>query len=257
MTLFELKKILGSLLMPLPILFSMIIIGLLFIFFKKNKCGLFLCLPAILTLILLSLPVVTQQLISTAENRYSTFNKQKHAKLHYIVVLGCQVKPHKGRPANSQLGACSLARLVEGLRIARLYPYAKLVLSGFSINNTSSSVLLKKTALSLGLHHTRIITNPRAKDTAEEAKQLAYKLIDAKVALVTSAAHMSRAADLFKQQGIDVIAAPTDYYALNLQASWQQFIPNSEALSAATAHQHELIGSWWIIIKRLYDPESI
>ena len=83
MTLFELKKILGSLLMPLPILFSMIIIGLLFIFLKKNKCGLFLCLPAILTLILLSLPVVTQQLISTAENRYSTFNKQKHAKLHY------------------------------------------------------------------------------------------------------------------------------------------------------------------------------
>jgi len=257
MSSFELKKILGNLLMPLPLLFILVLIGLLLLTLKQKKTGLLFFIPSIITLFLLSLPIVTQQLIDSTENKYTIFDTNKHKKLHYILVLGCQIKPHKNRPANSQLGACSLSRLVEGLRIARKYPQAKLIVSGFGYDGTTSSELMKKTAYSLGLHHTRILTNPKAKDTAQEAKLLAYRLVDAKVALVTSAAHMSRSIDLFNQQGIDVIAAPTDFYALNLQPLWRQFIPNAEAFLAITAHQHEILGTLWIKILRLYDPESL
>jgi len=257
MSSFELKKILGNLLMPLPLLFILVLIGLFLLTLKQKKMGLFFFIPSIISLFLLSLPIVTQQLIDSTENKYTVFDTNKHKKLHYILVLGCQIKPNKNRPANSQLGACSLSRLVEGLRIARKYPQAKLIVSGYGYGGTTSSELMKKTAYSLGLHHTRVLTNPKAKDTAQEAKLLAYRLVDAKVALVTSAAHMSRSIDLFNQQGIDVIAAPTDFYALNLQPLWRQFIPSPESLLAITAHQHEILGTLWINLLRLYDPESI
>jgi len=257
MSSFEFKKILGNLLMPLPLLLSLILIGLFLITIKQKKSGLMLFVPSILILTLLSLPIVTGKLIDSTENKYTPFNALKHKKLHYILVLGCQIKPNKNRPANSQLGACSLSRLVEGLRIARKYPQAKLIVSGYGYDGTTSSELMKKTAYSLGLHNTRVLTNPRAKDTAQEAKLLAYRLVDSKVALVTSAAHMGRSIDLFNQQGVDVIAAPTDFYALNEQPLWRQFMPSPEALLAITAHQHELIGTLWIKIRRLYDPESI
>jgi len=257
MSSFELKKILGSLLMPLPLLFILILFGLLLLALRQKKSGLFFFIPSISILFLLSMPIVTQELINSTENKYSVFSTNKHKKLHYILVLGCQIKPNKNRPANSQLGACSLSRLVEGLRIARKYPQAKLIVSGFGYDGTTSSELMKKTAYSLGLHHTRILTNPKAKDTAQEAKLLAYRLVDAKVALVTSAAHMGRSIDLFNQQGIEVIAAPTDFYALNEQPLWRQFIPSPESLLAITAHQHEILGTLWIKILRLYDPESL
>ncbi|PAJ75667.1 hypothetical protein CJF42_04030 [Pseudoalteromonas sp. NBT06-2] len=257
MSSFELKKILGNLLMPLPLLFALVLIGLFLLVLKQRKSGLVFFVPSMLTLLLISLPIVTQALINSTENKYKPFNAEHHTKLNYILVLGCQIKPNKYRPANAQLGACSLARLVEGLRIARKYPYAKLIVSGYGYGGATSSALMKKTALSLGLHNTRVLTNPKAKDTSQEAKLLAYKLVDAKVALVTSAAHMSRSIDLFNQQGIDVIPAPTDFYALNQQPLWLQFIPSPEAFLAVTAHQHELIGSLWIKLLRLYDPESI
>jgi uncharacterized SAM-binding protein YcdF (DUF218 family) len=72
------------------------------------------------------------------------------------------------------------------------------------------------------------------------------------VILVTSAMHMPRALQLFRQCGIDPIPAPTDYRVLErgirqpfgagYEAPILHSIPNSEALEMTTTAMHEYLG---------------
>jgi uncharacterized SAM-binding protein YcdF (DUF218 family) len=78
-----------------------------------------------------------------------------------------------------------------------------------------------------------------------------------KVLLVTSALHMPRSLAIFKKQGIDVIAAPTDFMVSEQEiaepnASWEAFIlnllPDTDRLEKTTKAMKEYIG---IIVYRL------
>ncbi|MFP3367611.1 YdcF family protein, partial [Pseudoalteromonas sp. SIMBA_148] len=71
---------------------------------------------------------------------------------------------------------------------------------------------------------------PRAIGTGAEADVPASKLVDFKVALVTSVLHMPRAKDLLNAQGIEVITAATDYRNFAALPGSKQFIPNAHAL---------------------------
>ncbi|ATC95168.1 YdcF family protein [Pseudoalteromonas tunicata] len=250
MDFFELKKLIGSLVMPLPLMLMLVLLGLIQLIRQKRRSGLLLMFLPLVLLILLSTPFISNLIIEKKEASYSAFNSNKHPVIHYVVVLGCKIMPNKSRPANSQLGHCSLARLYEGLRLAKLYPSAKLVVSGGGFKGVSNSEIMRQAAIAIGFDPQRILLNPKARDTAEEALLLAPKLVDNQVALVTSIAHMQRAVELFNQQGVDVIAAPTDWQEMPMNPLWRQFVPTPEALMALTEHQHEWIGNLWLEISQ-------
>ena len=63
---------------------------------------------------------------------------------------------------------------------------AQLIVSGGGYGKITNSLLMYKTAISLGINKNRIVQNPNAMDTAQEAKFLASKLVDYNTALVTS-----------------------------------------------------------------------
>ncbi len=73
-----------------------------------------------------------------------------------------------------------------------------------------------------------------------------------RVLLVTSAMAMPRALAAFRHQGIDAIAAPTDFTSISgrdsrdwvseLQAVALSLLPNSDALDESTAALHEYMG---------------
>jgi len=253
---FEIKKIIGSLLMPLPITLMILSLCLLFISKQNKKSYLFAWL-SIIVVWFISSPFGANILIEPIESKLSTFDTRHHRGLDYIVVLGCDVHVNKRHSAIGQLGGCALSRLVEGLRLAHAYPQAKLIVSGYGFKQTTGAELMAITAKSLGINNNRILTNPKAKDTADEAKLLAPKLVDRSIALVTSASHMARASDLFYAQGIDVIQAPVQFYSYVNMPTYRKWIPQSNSLHAVTTHLHELIGKLWISLRRLIDPESI
>ena len=253
---FELKKILGSMLMPLPFLSILCFIGLL-IALRTNKFSAYLGLIAISCLLLISTPFIGQKIIDPNSQLKYTFHSNKQPILDKIVVLGCDVNPNPQLNANSQLGNCAKSRLVEGLRLANLYPNAQLIVSGGGYGKVTNSSLMRQTAISLGINAARIKQNPAAMDTADEAKLLAPSLVDFKVALVTSASHMARATDLFNAQGVDVIPAATDFYDFSAWPTHKQYIPNVEVLKAVTNYWHEVLGSAWISMRRWIDPEAL
>lgn len=253
---FEMKKIIGSLLMPLPVLLVTLFIALLFCV-KQKKLPWSVSFISVLCLWLISTPWMASILVAPLEAQFPAFNATKHPVVQKIVVLGCDVRPNPALPANSQLGNCAITRLVEGVRLANLYPNAELFVSGAGIGKATNSALMTQTAMSLGIARNRIKQNPMALDTADEARFLAPHLVDFKVALVTSGSHMHRAKSLFNAQGIEVIPAPTDFANFESWHSSRMWIANADALRIVTAHVHEWVGLTWLSLVRLVDPEAM
>ncbi|WP_249326167.1 YdcF family protein [Pseudoalteromonas sp. S2893] len=255
---FELKKLLGGLIMPLP-LFGLLAFVMLVLAFRARRSALVIASLSILVLLVLSTPFAfaAHQLIKNNEPVSLAFNALKHPTLDKIVVLGCDINPNPALSANNQLGNCALTRLVEGVKLAKKYPNATLIVSGGGYNKITNSALMSQTAINLGVSKNRIKQNPQAIDTAAEAKLLAPKLVDFKVALVTSVLHMPRSINLFNAQGIEVIPAATDYHNFAALPLYKQFIPNAEALRVVTQYAHEVIGNAWISMRRWINPEAL
>ncbi|AXV65612.1 YdcF family protein [Pseudoalteromonas lipolytica] len=253
---FEIKKIIGSLLMPLPLL-GIITLLMVFLAITQRRKALYLGFISVLSLLIVSTPYVGQTLIVSSNNPQWQFNKRQHSQIDNIVVLGCTIMPHPQLVANNQLGDCAISRLLEGVKLAHQYPDAILFVSGGGFANTTNSQLMFETAKTLGIAASRIKQNPLAMDTAEEAKRLAIYLVDKKSALVTSASHMPRAKDLFNAQGIEVIPAATDYKDYSQFPMYKQFIPSADVLVAVTRVSHEKVGSLWIKLRRWIDPEAL
>ena len=253
---FEIKKIIGSVLMPLPLSLLFIAFCLLFVS-KTNTKSFIITWLLVLFLWAISTPYIANRIITPQERVLKPFNVTQHAHLDKIVVLGCDVYPNSQLPSNGQLGGCALSRLVEGLRLAHHYPRADLIVSGGGHSKTSNAALMAKTAQALGIAAHRVKQNPRALDTKDEARLLAPHLVDRQVALVTSASHMSRATDLFQAQGVEVISAPIQFYSLSSQPQSRQFIAQASILKAVTSHCHEWVGKAWISLLRTIDPEAL
>jgi uncharacterized SAM-binding protein YcdF (DUF218 family) len=253
---FELKKLLGGLLMPLPLL-GLISFILLIFAFKHRKLVIGISLLTLITLLLISTPFIANLLLKNNQPTSLAFNSLKQPSIDKIVVLGCDINPNAALSANSQLGNCALTRLVEGVRLANIYPGAQLIVSGGGYQKVTNSALMYKTAISLGINKNRIVQNPNAMDTAQEAKFLASKLVDYKVALITSVSHMPRAKNLFNAQGIAVIPAATDYHNFAIYPWYKQFIPAAKVLLVVTQYAHEVIGNAWISVRRTINPESL
>jgi len=85
--LFTLKKYIGGMMLPLPLLLSLIALGLLLVWFSRfQKSGKIIITVGWLMLLLLSLQPVADGLLRPIENKYPTW--QGKQKVEYVVVLG-------------------------------------------------------------------------------------------------------------------------------------------------------------------------
>ena len=134
-------------------------------------------------------------------------------------------------------------RFIEAARLARLYPQARIVVSGgdgsFSGDYKGDADLSPAFFEAMGVESARIIRETASRNTIEnvdETKRLleANQLSDC--LLITSAYHMPRARALFDQAGITTIPWPSDYRSsgrVKLRLDFTQ--PSLNAQLASTA----------------------
>ena len=243
MDLFLLKKIIGFLLMP----FSLAIICLflsIVTFNKSRQLSYKSLLAATLILVLSSTPWLSDKLMAPIENNFSAFTKKDH-HIDYIVILGCGHETDDNWPATSQLKACSLQRLVEGIRVFQLHPEATIITSGQTTQDPiPNAVKVKQAAVALGIPENRIVVENFPKDTQEEAELIAPRVKGTNVVLVTNADHMPRSVEYFNQQGVEVLPAPASPWVLNPQGSkgWGYYAPNVMGLKQSTNAWYETLG---------------
>lgn len=127
--LFTLKKVIGNMLLPLPLMLLIIGAGLALLWFSRfQKTGKIFISIGWLALLLLSLQPVADRLLRPIESTYPTWNNSQ--KVDYIVVLGGGYTWNPQWAPSSNLINNSLPRLNEGIRLWRENPGSKTDLHG-------------------------------------------------------------------------------------------------------------------------------
>ncbi|MFW6315365.1 MAG: YdcF family protein, partial [Desulfohalobiaceae bacterium] len=206
---FELVKLIGGLLMPVPVILILLWLGLLLMLIKMRRLGLVLLVAGSCLFLLLSTPFLPEKLLQDLEQSSPELLDPPEA--NWILVLGGGARGRQDLPPASRLGESSLYRLAEGLRLAKSLPEARLVTSGGSyFAGPSSARIMASTAKSWGLDPDRIVIQDSPLNTAGEAKSMARRMQkQERLILVTSAFHMPRAMQLFQTQGLEPVPAPT------------------------------------------------
>lgn len=254
---FLFKKIVSKFLFPLPFCFLIALAGLYLLWFtKKQKAGKALVSIGLVMIFLFSSNFVANRLVFPFENRYSKFETQisegkaslkPQSSIRFVVVLGGGHVTNTELPITSQLNEPVIVRLIEGIRIQRQYPEAKLILSGGTIRDPNPQAkLLAELALELGVSEKDIILESESKDTKDEALMIRALVENHPFALVTSASHMPRAMALFRKAGMNPIAAPTDHLVKDLHGSgFSTWFPSALNLHKSERAVYESLGILW------------
>jgi uncharacterized SAM-binding protein YcdF (DUF218 family) len=258
---FWLKKFFSPFLLPLPLV---LVCGALGVWLSTSRrwqrAGRALLMLASLVLLVASNKWVSGRLIAPLESRYPAVGDfpagaplpPALAACCNVVVLGGGHEDTEDRPALSRLSAGARARLAEGVRLLRLFPMAKLVVSGPRDNGgPTHAQVLADSAVSLGVERARILMIDNARDTGEEAACLRELLADAPAALVTSALHLPRAMARCTAQGLHALPGPADFlYTPPPRLRWPDFTWDAPSLERSTVAVHERLGLWWSHLRR-------
>ncbi|WP_414147118.1 envelope biogenesis factor ElyC [Erwinia sp. BNK-24-b] len=244
---FTLKKAIGGLLMPLPLLLLLMAVALFLLWFSRwQKIGKIILSSAWLILLLISLQPVADSLLAPLEKEFPTWRKAQ--KVNYVVVLGGGYTWNPQWAPGSNMINNSLPRLVEGIRLWRANPGAKMIFTGAAAqgNPVSSAEVTARVAETLGVPGSEIITLDKPRDTSQEAVEVAKVVGSAPFLLVTSASHLPRAMLFFQQQGLHPLPAPANQLAITSPLNpWEKALPSSLWLGHSERAIYETLGRIW------------
>jgi uncharacterized SAM-binding protein YcdF (DUF218 family) len=186
-------------------------------------------------LLLTALPVTGLLLVRPIENAagpYADPAALARAGVKYVVVLSGEFREGELTAAD-RLG-CSILRLVEGIRLWRGIPGAKLVVTGGLIPGLSEDMTiaeaLAKAAEDLGVPTDAIELERDSWSTEDQAHAIAQIVGTRPFALVTSAYHLPRAKMLCEFEGLQPISAPADFLATRINLGYGAWIPQAAGL---------------------------
>lgn len=258
--LFWLKKFVSFWLMPLSFCLTLLIAGLwLTRSSRRARLGRGLAIAGTVLLLLFSNKTLSVWLMRPLEARYPAVPELRAgatlpadlAACRYVVVLGGGHGDMPELPATSKLSPSALGRIVEGVRLLRLLPDARLIVSGPAVGDSPShAAVLALAAESLGVDPGRIIPFDRANDTEEESLEVKKIVGDAPFALVTTAWHMPRSVALFRRAGLSPLPCPADFAAKPTpDFRWVDLLWDTSALERSTSAVRERIGYLWIWLR--------
>ena len=216
-------------------------------FTRRRRLGRGLVAAGLLVLVVFSLGPVADGLSRPLKQRYPALMPATPLEgIAAVAVLGAGYEPEPGRPVTGWLGRAGLERLVEGVRVLRLAPGSRMVVSAWGgSRDLSTAQVVARAAVSLGVDPSRIVRFDAPRDTAEEIAALHALVGTQKVVIVTSAEHMPRAMELAAQAGLDAVAAPVGVAEKAPATGLRAWTPSVGALLRSTGAIHEWLGRVW------------
>ena len=258
--LFGLKKFISFWLMPLPFCLTAMLIGLTLMRSpRRRRLGRALLLSGLVLLMLLSNKFVSKWLIDPLQQRYPAIPEitaqtpipAELAACRYVVVLGAGNGYAPGVSASNLLSSSGLARITEAVRLLRVLPDAKLLVSGPGPKSRAThAVVLARAAAGLGIPLNRVEYIDQARDTEEESRAVQRIVQGAPVALVTSAWHMPRSMALFRSTGLNPVPCPCDYRShVDDEFMFDDLLWDIDSLGRSSLAVRERIGYLWIWLR--------
>jgi len=205
-----------------------------------------------------SMPVFSDWLRSTLEWQYLPPEIEDYPAADAIVVLGGMVSGPAPPRVDLQVSE-SVDRLLHAAVLFEAGKAPVVIASGGGIAWLGAAqpeaIGMRALLLRLGVPVEAIVTETQSRNTAENALYTGEILRDhgfGRVLLVTSALHMPRAMKLFRAQGIDAVAAPTDLRSIYDPArTVLDYLPDAESLYQTTLAVKEYLGMGWMVVRGL------
>jgi uncharacterized SAM-binding protein YcdF (DUF218 family) len=219
---------------------------------KRERIAKGLACAGLALFTLFSLNPLTEALLHLYEGQYTTLDvgqltPEARAKIKFVVVLGGGYTRASKQPLASQLGAFTLPRVVEGVRLWHALPHTKLVLSGKGWETITEAEAMANMAQSLGVPRAQMLLDPESSNTAQHPVKLAPLLLKDTFVLVTSAIHMPRAIQNFKRSGLVPVPAPVGHVLTGDYNFWNTKppYPRGDNLAAMDVLYYEWVGMLW------------
>ena len=254
----SLKKILASFFSPLSLCIEMIACGLLLLCFsRKQFVGKVLVALGFILLILSSYEGISGRILRTLESQYSPINLSQvmapggsatiQDSVKWIVVLTSGIAGDATLPYQLQVSHHSRVRLIEGIRLHRMLPGSKIILTGGTgFDGSPEATTMSRVAEELGVSRADMVLEVESRDTKDHPLYVRDIVHDEPFILVTSAFHMPRAVKLFEKQGLFPIPASTGQWVPPMQFwSLVNFFPSSAGVRLAELAYHEYMGLMW------------
>lgn len=198
---------------------------------RVGRLGLALAFACVGLLLTLSVPAVAYALARTLEAP-PLINSRAAAEAQAIVILAGGSSRGAPEYGGASLNTTTLQRVRYGANLARETGLPVLVSGGAPTGGIAEAALMRDTLEREFMVPARWVED-RSRTTAENARFSAALLRDAgisRVALVTTAMHVPRAAAAFEAAGLRVVPAPTGYFG---QAGfrWTHLVPRPEGIA--------------------------
>ena len=254
---FLFKKIVSPFFLPLPFGLIISFLGLILLWFtRRQRTGKIIITIGMCTLALLSYEPISDALLAPLVHKFEPYKAQTYPgesslkqrdRVRYVVVLGGGHDADPEIPITSHLTDPALKRLLEGIRIYRLNPGSKLLLSGGGgFRLIPEAKVAHDVARFIGVDEGDIILEPNSKDTKDQARLIRSIVGRDRFVLVTSALHLPRSMALFRKLGMEPIPGPAEVPSRQKRRlAPQSFFPQPEALDRSTQAIHEYLGLIW------------
>lgn len=242
--LFELKKMLTSLVLPPGIfILVLILIGSRLAVSRRHLAGLG-CIVVALAMWLLSTMPVANRLTSGLESRYS---QSDSVKGDVIILLGGGYSPVPDLTGEGFLKNEMLGRIITAARLQKKLDIPIIISSGTNFENViPDSIVAKRFLVDLDVDENKVFCDTQSRDTYENAKyskEICQEHGFEHPILMTSGSHMKRAVMIFEKQGMQVTPFPAYFRsAPHMRFTWQTWLPRHDSFSNSVKALHEYLG---------------
>lgn len=243
-----LRLSLKAVLTPVCLVILLMTVSVFWLWMRGDGRGVRIALSgSLIGLVLVSTGWLPYHALYTLEHQYKVV-ETVNPDIHWVVVLGGGQYEYTQGFANHVLKNPSMIRLLEGVRLYRQLPHAKLLLSGGSQlghKDTEASRMAEIVSW-FGISKSEVILENQSKNTMDEAIFIKPIVKRAPFYLVTSASHMKRAIALCKLQGLKPLPAPSNYtYQEEEGEFYKALVPNADNLVHSSAVFYETLGYMW------------
>lgn len=235
---------------PLGLAWLMLALWLAWRLWRRQRQGLLIPATAWLVLTFFSCTPLTSWLLLQLENRFPQVSIQGAPMADVIVCLGGGAAPSLSEPtgvnfnSSSDRITCALGLLAQGKATHLVVAGGGYRENGVWYSEADASVHYFKDTLKMphSIQSLGICTDTH--DEALKVVALAREKGWNKALLVTSAAHMPRAAATFRKAGVDVMPVPCDYISSFMSIgndSWLH-LPQLGSFQGISSWLHEIIG---------------
>ncbi|MEA3371613.1 MAG: ElyC/SanA/YdcF family protein [Campylobacterota bacterium] len=243
---FLLKKFVTFFVEPFGIVFTLFIVGVIFLYMKKEFQSKITLSLSLFLLFMFSYPPFANFLVQNLEMQYPKYDYKQD--IEYIHVLGSGHNTDQRQPLSSHIMDAGTKRVLEGVIIHKQIENSKIIFTGHKgRKDIAHAEMSSKLSMALGVDKKNIIISTDQKETQDEAVFIKTLVGTKPFVLVTSATHMPRSMMLFKQEGLNPIAAPTAYHTSDFRGYLRA--PSVTAFKISTIAMHEYIGIVWTRIK--------